>query len=291
MCVIYNPTAGRGRAKAFLSGLRRRLGSAVELRPTRGPGDGEELAFAAACDGFTQVAAAGGDGTVHEVANGVLRAARPDVVFRVLPVGSANDYAYALECERREQGLGSVRRVDVGLARRDDGRQRFFVNGMGLGFNGAVTLEARRIRHLRGVALYALALLRALRDRYECPELTVTLDGKPRRTPTLALSVALGKREGGFLLTPRAQVADGQFDYVHAGALQRWELLRYLPRMVTGRLPTNHPQIWMGRCARVRVEGDQPLAVHLDGEFFCLPKDGTRWLELELLPSALTVAV
>jgi diacylglycerol kinase family enzyme len=291
LCVIYNPKAGRGRAARFLDGLQKRFRNRVELRPTTAPGHGEELAYDAARDGFTQVAAAGGDGTVHEVANGVLRAGRPGVVFRVLPTGSANDYAYALERERAEQGLGAVRRVDVGLVRRADGRQRYFVNGMGLGFNCAVTLEARRIRHLRGLPLYGLALLRALRDRFDCPQLTVTFDGKVRQTPTLALTVALGRREGGFLLTPRALMSDGLFDYVHAGPLRRLELLRHVPGMVTGHLPTNYPNLWTGRCQACSIESDRPLAVHLDGEFFCLPADGVRRLDVELLPGALTVSV
>src|SRR5262249_10288864 len=154
----------------------------------------------AATAGCVVVAAAGGDGTVHEVANGILRAGRADVVFHVLPVGSANDYAYTLDCEKDSTGSSPGRRVDVGLARRPDGRQRFFVNGMGLGFNGAVTLEARRIRWLRGVPLYVLALWRALWRDYQCPELTIDFDGQKRQVPTVALTVALGRREGGFLL-------------------------------------------------------------------------------------------
>src|SRR5262249_24974019 len=158
----------------------------VELRPTQRPGHAEELALEAACSGFRRVAAAGGDGTVHEVANGLLRAGRPDVVLHIVPAGSANDYADTLQ---READALPVHRVDVGLARRADGRERYFVNGFGLGFNGAVRLESRRIRWLRGVPLYSLALLRALLFRFDAPPLTVTLDGEARQLPTLALSV------------------------------------------------------------------------------------------------------
>jgi diacylglycerol kinase (ATP) len=286
VCVIFNPIAGRGRATRYLEQLRQQFDGDVELRPTQGPGHGEELAFEAAQAGFARVAAAGGDGTVHEVANGILRAGRPNVVFHVLPVGSANDYAYALHREAGEDQ--PVRRVDVGLARAD-GRQRYFVNGLGLGFNGAVTREARRIRWLRGVPLYAIALIRALWSHFEIPELTVTIDDETRCLPTLAFSVALGRREGGFLLTPNAQLSDGYFDFVHAGALRRWELLRYLPGMITGRLPTDHPKLWLGQCSKVSVESKTPLTVHLDGEFFCLPEDGVRKLEVSLLPGALAV--
>src|SRR5438309_1482052 len=96
LCVIFNPAAGRGRAAARLEQLRRQWGDRVDFRPTQHPGHAEALAHQAALDGFAVVAAAGGDGTVHEVANGLLCARRPEVVFAVLPIGSANDYHHSL---------------------------------------------------------------------------------------------------------------------------------------------------------------------------------------------------
>src|SRR5262245_23957480 len=95
VCVIYNPAAGRGRTLKAVERLRREH-HGVEFRPTDRAGHGEEVAIAAVREGFRTVVAAGGDGTVHEVANGVLRAGDPDVVFSAWPVGSANDYAFVL---------------------------------------------------------------------------------------------------------------------------------------------------------------------------------------------------
>ncbi len=95
-CIIFNPSAARGRARRKLEDLRRLLGPDVDFRPTQHPGHAEELALEAARAGFATVAAAGGDGTVHEVANGLLRADRPDITFAVIPLGSANDYAFTL---------------------------------------------------------------------------------------------------------------------------------------------------------------------------------------------------
>src|SRR5262245_29633172 len=95
-CVIYNPTAGYGRAKHHLDSLRRALEKDAEFLPTRGPGHAEELALAAARVGVPLVGAAGGDGTIHEVANGLLRAERPEAALAVYPLGSANDYAHSL---------------------------------------------------------------------------------------------------------------------------------------------------------------------------------------------------
>src|SRR5262245_64885112 len=96
VCVIFNPASGRGRAIRGIERYRQVANIDHVLRPTNAPGHAEEIAEQAVCEGFAKIVAAGGDGTVHEVANGVLKAGNLDVVFAVWPFGSANDYAYAL---------------------------------------------------------------------------------------------------------------------------------------------------------------------------------------------------
>jgi diacylglycerol kinase family enzyme len=292
VCVIYNPAAGKGRANARLNRLRRGLSTAAEFWPTDRAGGADDLAFKAVREGFPVVAAAGGDGTVHEVANGLLRADVPDVTFAVVPVGSANDYAHSLGLDAtwwaQPDPTIVPHRVDVGVVRSGD-RKRFFVNGLGLGFNGAVTMESRRLKRLQGLLLYGTAMLRALYFHFVTPVMTVEFDdNKPRRVPTLALSLALGRREGNFVVAPNAVLDDGLFDYIHAGPLRRRNLLGFVPGLITGRLPT-HPAVWMGRCHRVSVHAESALTVHIDGEFFSLPKDDVRDLEIELLPGRLRV--
>ncbi len=291
-CVIYNPQAGRGLARRLVERLRQRHTANWGFLPTTCPGHGAELAMRAVDQGYRTLIAAGGDGTVHEVANGLLRSGRPDVVFGVWPVGSANDYAYALGVGRDwplNGRAGLVERpVDVGRVR-GGGRVGYFVNGLGLGFNGAVTLESQRIPRLRGMALYGLAFVKAVWRHFHSPQLTITLDGQAHELRTLAFSVNLGLREGGFLVTPRAVLDDGWFDYVHAGPLSRWQALTMLPRIATGTLPADHPLIRQGRCREVRIQSAQPLRVHADGEFFCQPEDGIRDIAVELLPAALRV--
>ena len=293
VCVIYNPSAGRGRARGQIDWLRRDLGGRAEFRPTGGPGDAEALAARAAAEGFPIVAAAGGDGTVHEVANGILRSGMSQVVFAPIPAGSANDYVHSLgladDWQRRPDPAVGPGLVDVGFVR-SGGRSRYFVNGFGAGFNGLVTREARRIRRLRGLALYGLAVLRVILFHYATPAATVRLDdGEPRTTPTLGLSLALGRREGNFVVAPQAQLDDGLFDYVHGGALRRWDLVVFMAQMAAQRLRTDHPLVRMGRCRRATLHSEAPLIVHTDGEFFCVPKDGLHDLEVELLPRALRV--
>ncbi len=293
VCVIYNPRAGRGKAEQIVSRLRRVLGRHAEFQPTQRPGHAEDLA-ARAAQNFAIVAAAGGDGTVHEVANGLLRDEKTRAILAVLPVGSANDYAFSLGLDEdwwrhRDDSIG-LRSVDVGLIRAADGRQRWFVNCLGIGFNGYVTRQARRIKSLRGIPLYALAVMRAMWSHFHHPPLSIRLDdGEVQRVPTLTLTLGLGQREGNFLLTPNAILDDGLFDYLHVGRLSRLGLLRYVPRMISGRIPTDNPVIGVGRCRRVEVVSDEALMTHGDGEFFCQPEEGVHHITIELVPGRLRV--
>lgn len=294
-CVIYNPAAGRGKAEALLRELQSRLGKDVELRPSARPWHAAELAQQAAEQGFGRVVAAGGDGTVHEVANGLILAAKPDVVFSTWPIGSANDYAFTLGlsqwwARRHESPPTEILHADVGRIT-GGGRERFYVNSLGIGFNGMVTIESRKIKRLRGLPLYIVAFLRAMIKHFETPKLTVAFDHVESTVPTLAVTLNLAQREGGFPLTPQASLTDGRFDYMHATDLRRWHLIRYLPAMAMGRLPANHPRLKIGQCSLLEVKSEQPLCIHADGEFFCIPADGLRDLKVELLPARLPVEI
>jgi diacylglycerol kinase family enzyme len=296
ICVIYNPIAARGRAHPRLEEIRKALGDRAEFRPTQGPGHAEEIAFEAVQSGFPVVAAAGGDGTVHEVANGLLRANRPDATFAVFPIGSANDYAHVLKLELPamldQNRPKNVRRLDVGLIKSAQGRERYWVNCLGMGFSGAVTIETRKIRWLQGLTLYTLGFIKALFKHYACPPMELALDGKWRNAPTFNLSLGIGTREGNLVVAPHAVPDDGLFDYLHAGALSRFEVLRYLPRLAWGGdLPDDHPAIWKGRCREVQVKSSVPLLIHLDGEFFCTPADSVYEVEIRMLPGFIPVLV
>lgn len=287
-CVIFNPSAGRGRAWRC---VRRRLKAHpnIELRPTQYARHAEELAYQAAAEGIERIVVAGGDGTIHEVANGLLQADRTEVILSIWPCGSADDYAFALGLTNDPNPATEIALVDVGHLADAAGRERFFVNGMGVGFNGAVTLESRRIRCLRGVPLYAAALLRALLRWFDKPVMTAEFDGQARQVPTLALSLSLGQREGGFPLMPSADLSDGWFDYIHAGPVTRYELLRHFPDILRGTLPQDHPHLWLGRCQRLVLRSETALRIHVDGEFFCQPEDGVYSVSATLLPRRLRV--
>jgi diacylglycerol kinase family enzyme len=205
--VVAHVDAGRGRSRRSIDRLRAVLGPDDHLEPTRFAGHAVELARRAAEDGWPVIGAAGGDGTAHEVACGLLESGR-DSTLAVLPLGSANDYAVALGLvpgwwSRPVEGVVR-RRVDVGRATWAGG-SRWFVNGVGMGFNGLVTVESRKVKHFRGLLLYGMAVWRALGKPRLSGPWHVNIDGFMREErPLMTVSVALGHREGNFTLTPRA---------------------------------------------------------------------------------------
>ncbi len=295
VCVIFNPQAARGRAGRRLRRIRQLLADQAEFRASEAPGQCEILAAEAARAGFRTVVAAGGDGTVHEVANGILGSGGPEVALGVLPLGSGNDYAHALdlpsdpEAQCRALLAGGVRHVDVGRVRDQTGRSRYFVNTLGAGFSGAVAVESRRIEGLQGLALYGLAVLRALARHFHAPESVLTIDGESCRTPTLTLIVALGPREGGgFVVAPEAALDDGWFDYLHAASLGRPRALYLLPQLALGKVPS-HAALRLGRCRNASLQSERPLMIHLDGELFARGDEGVREVHVELLPKQLAV--
>jgi diacylglycerol kinase family enzyme len=290
--VIFNPAAGKRRARRRLDAVRQDWRAGAAFWPTQRPGHAVELARAAAEGGFEVVAAAGGDGTVHEVANGLLQAKVHEAAFAVLPLGSANDYAFSLQHDRGRVPIDgpAPRRVDVGLIRTGIGLERYFVCSLGIGFSGCVTDQSRRFRHLQGKVLYGVAALRAMWSDWRHLELTVRLDdGAALTGPALMLSLMVGRREGGFLMAPEACLDDGWFDFVHVGPLARWEVLHLLPRLAAAGPPKDHPKVHLGRCRRAVIESQQPLAIHADGEVLSTLAEGITRVEVELLPARLAV--
>lgn len=292
VCVIFNPAAGRRRAKRRLERFRQTHGQTATFRPTEYSGHAVELARQAAEEGFTTIVAAGGDGTAHDVANGILISGC-DTIFAVAPIGSANDYAHSVEHQFGKHNVNDdvSHTVDVGLLRAN-GRECFFIECLGLGLAGQVTIESRGIPYLQGVPLYGLAAWRALQKAATPPHAELIWDGTKRETvPLLMLSLLLGRREGSFLLAPDAILDDGLFDYGHVGRLGRWEAMRFLPRLAIAGPPKHHPEVRLGRCHRVEVNAAIGLAAHVDGEVFCTPEENVRDFAIELLPKRLKVKV
>lgn len=295
--LIVNPVAGRGaalRAADRVTELLARGGVRVELLRTAGRGHAADLAQAAAEAGWPAVVSLGGDGTVHEVANGLLRAAGDGepVPLGIVPVGSGNDFARLAGVPgdpwraARAVLSGARRRVDVGRFRVDGGPARHFTNGVGTGLDARVAIEANRNRRLRGIGIYLWALARVLRD-FRPPRLAVTVDGRALpEAPRTMVTVANGARHGGgFWIAPDAAVDDGVLDVAIVAALGRLAILRFLPRVMNGS-HVGIPAFSLERARRVSIASPDPLPVHADGEIIA---EDAHALDIELLPLRLTI--
>ncbi|MEA3345902.1 MAG: diacylglycerol kinase family protein [Chloroflexota bacterium] len=299
MKVIVNPAAARGKARqradAVLPLLAER-GLDFDVKYTSYPGEAIELAQAAAEAGCETVVAVGGDGTSQEVINGLMQAQKtgPAGTLGVLPVGSGNDFAYGVgipldvEAAVGHLAAGQTRVIDLGFVHVDGLPDRYFGNGVGIGFDAQVAVESTKIKRLRGFALYFWALLKTLLLHYQIPTLTINNGQEVHTQPALLISVSNGRRyAGGFLLTPQAEVDDGLFDVFLADEMSRLKILDFLPKAIQG-THIHEPKITMDHATRVVITSEDDLVAHADGEILCT---AAHRLEMEVIPQGLRVIV
>src|SRR5437867_7777598 len=178
--VILNPAAGRGaarRAESVVARAFRAQGWAVDVVRTEGPGHGQELAAQAVRQGARHVIAVGGDGTVHEVANGLLRS-DADAALGVVPVGSGNDFAKLVGVYGHDPARAVARLVTARSRRFDAGRvfDEWFVNSVGFGFGPAVVKTRNAMHNLRGFLSYLVPIVQTF-FKFEPPLVDVGAPG------------------------------------------------------------------------------------------------------------------
>lgn len=267
-----------------------RAGVSGTIVETQRAGHGVTLAGEAASDGADAVVAIGGDGTVNEVVNGLLKvpeARRP--ALGVVPDGTGNDYGYMLglrpgdlDGAARVLAAGATRVLDAGEV-----NGTFFGNNVGLGFDGAVAETASRVRYLKGFAAYLWSVFAVLRT-WENFTLTLTADGREIVGRAFLAAVANGPRSGGgFLLAPDARPDDALFDVCRIGDLGKGEALRNLPKAIDGS-HVGLPWATILRAKEVVLASDRPLTAHVDGNL-ATGVAHPEPLRIRMLPRALTV--
>lgn len=241
---------------------------------------------AAAAERHDRILVAGGDGTVNEAVNGVMRSHRRPALG-IIPVGTGNDFAKMLGLDHDWRAavtsIASGRRRTVDVGRCND---EYFANGIGVGFDAQVAMEANRIRYLRGTAVYFVALMRTLALRYATPHVTIGYDaGTLRQTITL-VAAANGRWYGGaFRIAPAADISDGLLELVVARGLGRFGILRLVPKVMRG-THVGDAAVHVYRTTRVSITSEVPLPVHADGE---LLSGGATRLDIAIIPRALSV--
>lgn len=295
MIFIHNPNSNHGAHVADIQALERTLGGRCPWWRTSAAGEAATLAREAALEGAEVVVAVGGDGTVHEIVNGLMtlpQVERPKL--GILPVGSGNDFAFAagiptdlkkaLEVVLRGETLaGDVGSIEIGTAR------SYWCNTVGIGFDAKVTVRSRRIRALRGTAMYVAATLLTLMKEHETFEAEITVDGESFHEPILMMTLGNGPREGGgFYTTPNSRIDDGQFEMLIGKPMSRLRMLSLLLRVLKG-THLGSPEFSLRSFHRMNLTSDRSLVIHADGEILAVPVDGVRSITVELQPVALRV--
>ncbi len=297
--VIINSRSGRGRGREqtdVIDSLGRRYGS-LDIFPTQRPRHATELAAAAIDEGYDLVAAAGGDGTVHEVVNGLMRGDKAALPLGIIPIGSGNDIAFGMGfTESAEESVerifkGTPRTLDLARVTNEHGKTEVAVNNWGIGFDAIVVMRTETITRLHGFAMYFGAVLQTILFYYQNPYLEATFDGEHVNQQSLFLYGGLGTRGGGgFLLTPDAKWDDDLVDTCMVNPISRLQMLQMLSSAMKGtHVASRH--VTMRQSKRITVKSSMPMPIHLDGEMFAYPRDDIRQVTITSLPAAIQVMV
>jgi len=296
--ILVNPISGRGfaaRSIPQMEGLMRAHGLDFEILPTHAPWEAAQIAENAARRGVDVVAVASGDGTLNEAVNGMMRARQAGfthTALAALPVGTGNDAAYGLGfAGGLEEAIAALARnerhlVDIGRVTGGDFPEgRYFVNGVGVGFDAAVGFAAAKIRWTRGMPAYLIAALQTIFLYYKPPLVEMELNGEKITRPALMVSIMNGRRlGGGFYTAPNGNVSDGQLDICIASVNGRARIFTLLPHFMKG-TQESQPEIQMVRTQAIHLKAVKgSLPAHSDGETLCTA--GTE-LTVELFPRAL----
>lgn len=290
-CVILNPNAG---SVDETSELERMLGDLPDTSVllTGSAGDAERLAREAVRGGAELVVAAGGDGTLNEIVNG-LSEDFGQAALGLIPLGTGNDFARSIGLPDLEVALAALkarrlRAVDVARASigRDDQTCRCFLNMSAGGFSGEVSERASDAKDLWGPLAYMRAAIGAL------PELkafltTITLNGaETLRLETYNIVISNGRYvASGIPAAPRAVLDDGLLDVMISPAATLPQLAVLVPTVLLGRHMESDLLLFR-RATRVEIDCDPPMAFNVDGEMM---SEGTA--RFEILPRALRVIV
>jgi YegS/Rv2252/BmrU family lipid kinase len=293
--LILNPVANHGRSLQVAADLRPLMAEHnADWSGTDYPGHAVDLARQAGEQGYDLVAAVGGDGTVHEVINGLMQVPekkRP--ALGIVPLGSGNDFAHILGVpENPAEALrsafeGSPHVLDMGRVRDQNERVEYFNNTLGIGFDGVVTIRSRKITRIHGFMMYFVAVVQTIILNFRPMNLHVETESEAWDIPTLMLTLGNGPREGGgFLVTPEARLDDGLLHYATIRKVSRLMMFRLIPEVMRG-THGRFKDVRMGTCRRMTVASDVPLYIHADGEIYAGFGTDVRRLSIEILPAAI----
>ncbi len=297
--IILNPMADMGNSWRVARDLRPitvEYGNA-DWSGTVYPGHAIELARQAGEQGYDMVVAMGGDGTVHEVVNGLMQVPenkRP--LLGVVPVGSGNDFAHAIGVPKQSDHAlahalkGEASSIDLGLMTDEHGRKEYFDNTLGIGFDAVVTIRSHKLPLLRGFLMYLTAVIQTILLNHDPAHVQIQTDSETLDERVLMTTLCNGGREGGgFMLSPDSKMTDGIMEFLLVRKVSRLMMFRLVPEFMNGTHRRFTKQIRMGACKKFSMTSDRPLYIHADGEIFTSFGSNLRKVSFEILPNALKV--
>ena len=291
LLIVFNPNAAHGRAVRKLTAIRTKfesLGIQIEFKPTTHPGHGSDLVACTDLTGFDGLIAAGGDGTLFEVLNGLYRHPKSTrIPLGLLPIGTGNAFARdlglkpaawsdAIDLLQRRR----TREVDVGCVKSAD-RSFYFLNIVGMGFTVDAGKTAQKLKFFGNTA-YTLATLWQVLKLKSYP-LVADLDGRKLRSDNIFITISNTRFTGThFLIAPDASIDDGLLDVTILENLPRHRLLRLFPTIYDGR-HVQYKEISTHKVAKINIHSPTAMLLGPDGELTgrspaeitCLHKDLT----------------
>jgi diacylglycerol kinase (ATP) len=295
--VIFNPYSNRWNSKARWPEAEAALKSTgvdFEVAASERKGHVTELAEQAARDGFSPVIAAGGDGTISEVANGMARAAAsesdPLGPLGIMPLGSANDLAFniGLPADLTEAAkviaAGKTKNMDFGKL-----NDRYFINNSACGLEPYVTIKHEKIHWIKGMGRYLVAAVQAIMDKNEWRGKIKWDDGEYEGLISL-ISVGNGRRTGGFFMTPHADPFDGKLTIGFGYRPTRLSMFAALPKAFNaeGNTIVSVEGMREVHSAKLSIHLETPSPAHTDGELF---PEWIQDLEYSIQPGRMKILV
>jgi diacylglycerol kinase (ATP) len=286
LMLIVNPVAGGGKAIDMLpevDSILTALGASFDVRITEKKSQATEIARQAANVGYKRIIALGGDGTVNEVATGLLG---KETALGVIPAGKGNDFFESLSIKTGLKQIcgaaasGPIKNFDAGMLN----GQPFF-NSVGLGFDTVFAQETNLSR--AGKYSYLKAIYRAWKN-YASYNVDLRIDNLPVKQAISMIAANIGQSTGGgLLIAPNAIVNDGKFDVCIVHKVKRSRILSLLPKIAKGD-HTRLPEVRMYRCRQLEISSEQPLPILYEGEVFDNPNGH---ITIKAHPDKLKVAV
>ncbi|MCM3587925.1 diacylglycerol kinase family lipid kinase [Mesobacillus maritimus] len=298
---IVNPKAKNGQCLRVWGEVEKhlqKLGIAYKVYFTEYAGQATQIAstiISATSNQSIFIVVVGGDGTLHEVANGV--AGHLNVSLGFIPGGSGNDFSRGFEIPRSPiEALETIlkkhelRVIDTGRVRTKES-EAYFVNNMGVGFDAAICKSANQSKlkaKLNSVSLgglvYVLILLKLL-FTYKCTKMTIFIDGQKREFAnvwfaTIANQVYFG---GGMKIAPHALPMDGELDVIVVHNLSRWKLLLVFASVFWGG-HTNFKEVHFYKGKKISIQTENQVVIHADGEVI-----GTTPINIEVVENSLHI--